>query len=194
MPADDEVLGEVSAGIASSKSLRTAIDTTVDLHRMKNSARAKTGGSASTKAGRSCEQQTSSWTKVLNRFLQEHQGSFGVDIPEDVLKELKSKGDTDNGILGDGKVYMSTASVGEEGAEKNPIVLSADGHCCAIPFCGRAARTKHFACGHLLCRRCYAAWMESTLTRDPVFGVGTPVCPICRRPRVVNAANEQPQA
>ena len=176
--------GEPSAGIASSSSVQTANDTTVNLHMMKNAARKKTSGSASTKAGRSCEQQTSSWTKALKVFLKEHSTSFGVDIPKSILTALAAKGDTDNGLLGDGKVYMSTASVGA-GTKSDPIVMAAEGHLCAVPFCGQTARTRHFTCNHLLCRRCYAAFMHSTLTRDPVCGVGEPVCPMCRKPRVV---------
>ena len=121
---------------------------------------------------------------MLLSFLKEHPGSFGVDIPKEILTALATKGDTDNGLLGDGKVYMSTASAGA-GTEEEPIVMAADRHLCAVPCCGQAARTRHFACSHLLCRRCHAALMHSALTRDPVSGVVEPVCPMCRKPRVV---------
>ena len=75
---------------------------------------------------------------------------------------------------------------GEAGTEEAPIVLSFESESCAMPFCDTEARTRHFACGHLLCRRCYAGVMDAALTRDATVGVAAPTCPICRGSRVIN--------
>lgn len=116
--------------------------------------------------------------KRFKEFLTQNMQDYSVPMAQEVLTEHKKLVDAAKiagkveppapGILGDGRVYLCTATV------------------CATAFCGAITSALHFKCKHPLCMRCYSGLMTAASDRpEEEWGfVVQRRCPLCRASRL----------